>query len=314
MNLHRLTLAAAMVLQIAATSHVAAQDGQGSDALVALGTMAPGTISHSTGMAVASVVAEHGVSELRVLPHSGEALLLDLVAQGDLDFAIVNAVEAETAVARGQSDLRVAAVLYPLHVGLFVRTDSDLQALGDLKGRRVTAGFGASPAIARLLEALLASGELSPDDITPVRVADIVTGAERFADGRADAFFFALGAAKLLEVSASRPIRLLPLPDDSQAEARLQAVTPAAYVSTVMPRPGLPGLTEPTPTLTFDNLLVTRADTPDATVQDVLAALASGKAALVGRLPIFAGMDPAGFVKPGMDLPVHPAAAAWEPQ
>lgn len=276
-----------------------------------LGTMAPGTISHSTGMAIASVMIEEGGPEIRVLPQSGERVLLDLVDGGDLDFAIANALETWLAVAEdrpGGDDLAVAAVLYPLQVGLFVRADSDIATMADLAGHRVTTGFSSSPAIAQLLDAVLASAELGPDDIVATPVSDLISGADRFADGRLDAFFFALGAAKLAEVSASVPLRLLSLDEAPEAEARARTVAPVVYFGTVSPRPNLAGVTAPSVVLSFDNLLVARKDAPDADVEALVQVLRDTHDALVSRLPIFAGMDREALARVQPDLPFHAAA------
>jgi len=298
-------------LRAGAAALILGAGAAGAQAPMGLGTMAPGTVSHATGMAIAGVLAERGGPELRVLPNAGEAVLMDLLALGDLDFAVANALEAFTAIEGApDSGVQVAAVLYPLHVGLFVRADSDLQTVADLAGKRVTAGFTASPAIARLLDAVLAGGGISTDDIVPVRVGDLVTGADRFADGRADAFFFALGAAKLMEVNAGIPLRLLALPDDPAAQERIQAIAPVAYVATLPPRPNLTGVGAPTPTLSFDNLLVTRAGVTDAAVGAVLDVLRTGKDDLIARFPAFAGLNPAGLAKPDSGMPYHAAAQA----
>lgn len=276
-----------------------------------LGTMAPGTLSHSTGMAIAGVMTERGGPEIRVLPNAGEAVLLELLAEGELDFAVANAMETYRAAAgTGEDRLAVAALLYPLQVGLFVRKDSDIASVADLAGRRVTAGYAASPAIAQLLAALLAAGGLSGESIEPVNVSDLVTGADRFSDGRADAFFFALGAAKLAEIAATVPIRLLPLPGGADAQARARAVAPVVYITTVAPRPNLAGVMDPTPVLTFDNLLVTRTDTSAEAVDAILGTLIESRQALIDRLPVFAGFDASGFDDPRPGVPFHPAALA----
>ena len=303
---HALRAGAAALLLAAAPA--AAQAPMG------LGTMAPGTVSHATGMAIAGVLSERDGPEMRVLPNAGEAVLMDLLALGDLDFAIANALEAFTAMeAAPDAGVQVAAVLYPLHVGLFVRADSDLHNVADLAGKRVTAGFAASPAIARLLDAVLAGGGLSTDDVVSVRVGDLVTGADRFVDGRADAFFFALGAAKLMEVNSGIPLRLLALPSEPSTQERIQAVAPVAYVATLPPRPNLVGVGAPTPTLSFDNLLVTREGVPDAAVTAVLEVLRTGRDDLIARFPAFAGLDPATLTRPESGMPYHTAAQTAAP-
>lgn len=281
-----------------------------------LGAMAPGTISHSTALAIAGVLTDRGGPEIRVLPNAGERVLLDLLEVGELDFAIANALEVYGAAQTGDAaapKLVLAAVLYPLQVGLFVREDSGITSIADLAGRTVTTGFTASPGIGQLLGAVLATGGLSVDDVVAVPVSDLVSGADRFLDGRADAFFFALGAAKLAEVAASVPIRLVTLPEGAEAEARAQALAPVVYLAPVEPRPALTGVTAPSIVLAFDNLLVTRPDVPDAAVNALLDVLGAERAALIARLPIFAGLDPARLTQAPAGLPVHPAAADRAP-
>jgi uncharacterized protein len=298
------------VLMLAAGGAAAGQPG-----VLGLGTMAAGTMSYGTGSVIAEMMTGELKLETRVQPHSGESTLLGLLAAGELDFAIANALEAAEAFAgegafagRPQSELRIAAVLYPLRVGLFVRAESDIRTIGDLEGKRVTAGFSASSAIATLLEAALAGGGLTIDDIVAVPVTNVVAGAEQFADGRSDAFFFAIGAAKVTEIDATTPLRLLPLQGDAAAEERVEAVASEAYIEAFTPPPGMVGLNGATPVLAFDNLLVTSAATPSEMVQLVVTGLAGHRETLAASFPPFRGLDPAGLTKPGLRTPFHAAA------
>lgn len=299
-----------LVLCLTGSAAVAAQPG-----VLGLGTMAPGSLSYGTGSVIAEMMVDELELETRVQPHSGESTLLALLAAGELDFAVANALEAAEAftgeggfAGRPQNALRVAAVLYPLRVGLFVRADSDIETIGDLAGRRVTAGFSASTAIARLLEAALAGGGLGTADIVPVPVTNVVAGADQFADGRSDAFFFAIGAAKVTEIDATIPLRLLPLEDAAAAEARVQDVVAEAYIEELAPAPGLVGLAGPTPVLAFDNLLLTNAATAAEVVAAVVDGLARHQASLTDHFPPFRGLDPDGLTKPGLRTPFHAAA------
>lgn len=283
-----------------------------------LGTMAPGTLSYSTGVTVAEMMATSLDLDTRVQPNSGESVLMALLDQGDLDFAIGNALEVANAVGgagpfdgRPASNLRLVAALFPLRVGLYVRADGPLQTVADLRARRVTAGFAASPAIAQLLRAALAGGGLAPDQIEPVPVPDLVAGADRFLAGQVDAFFFATGAAKVVEVNAAVPLRLLPLQGDAAAQDRVQAVFADAFVDTVGPQPGLVGVAEATPMLSFDNLLVSHAAMPDAVVTRLLGGLAEQRQALGERFAPLRAMDPDRMVRSDLSTPYHPAALAW---
>ena len=308
----RLLKAWLVILVLAASGTAAAQPG-----VLGLGTMAAGSLSYGTGSVIAEMMVDDLKLETRVQPHSGESTLLDLLAAGELDFAIANALEAADAftgeggfAGRPQGELRIAAVLYPLRVGLFVRAESDIQTIADLQGRRVTAGFSASTAIATLLEAALAGGGLTTADIVPVPVTNVVAGAEQFADGRTDAFFFAIGAAKVTEIDATTPLRLLPLEGDEAARTRVQAVVAEAYIDDLAPGPGLVGLAGSTPVLAFDNLLLTSTATPPEVVAAVVDGLARNHSRLMAGFPPFRGLDPNGLTKPGLRTPFHSAALA----
>ena len=299
-----------VVLCLTASGSAAAQPG-----VLGLGTMAAGSLSYGTGSVIAEMMVDDLKLETRVQPHSGESTLLGLLAAGELDFAIANALEAAEAftgeggfAGRPQGELRIAAVLYPLRVGLFVRAESDIQTIADLRGRRVTAGFSASTAIASLLEAALAGGGLSSTDIVPVPVTNVVAGAEQFADGRSDAFFFAIGAAKVTEIDATTPLRLLPLEGDEVVLARVQDVVAEAYIDELAAGPGLVGFSGPTPVLAFDNLLLTSTATAPEVVAAVVGGLAHHHESLMAGFPPFRGLDPNGLTKPGLRTPFHPAA------
>ena len=285
---------------------------------VGVGTMSQGTISFSTGSVIAKVMKENMAIESRVQPYSGESVLVPLINNGEVEFGIANVLEAQQAYAgqgsfsgRAQKDLRVAAVLYPLRTAYFVRADSDIKSLADLKGKRVTVGFSAMGTVDIIARALLAAGGLNDGDYRPVLVPNVVAGATQLQNGRADAFFFAVGAAKVAEVNASVPLRILPMPTDEASLARARAIFPDGYPSNVAPGANFAGVSAPTATLGYDNLLLTSTKVPDALVTKVLDGLATQKEALIAGFPQFRGLDAKLLVKPQLATPHHPASLAW---
>ena len=113
------------------------------------------------------------------------------------------------------------AVIFPLLSSIFVRKDSPIKSLADLKGKRIPAGFSAQVTLDRIIDAVLANGGVERKDIVPVLVPNVIRGADDFVEGKIDGGFFALGAAKVLEVHKSTGgIRYLPLSDDPKAVAR----------------------------------------------------------------------------------------------
>ena len=286
---------------------------------VGLGTMSQGTLSFSTGTVIAKVMNDKIGLEARVQPNTGETVLIPLLNQGELDFGIANVLEGDDAYngkfafdGNAQANLRIASVLYPLRVAFFVRADSDIKTLADLKGKRVTYGFPAMGSLDRVAGAALANGGVTPGDIKQVLVPNVIKGAEQFVNGRADAFFFAVGAAKVAEVDASVKIRVLPMSDDATALERMHKIFPSSYLAVVPPLPNFAGVGKPTPVLAYDNLLLTAAHVPNDTVRKVVAGLAGHKKDLIAGFPLFRGLDPAKLVKDGMALPFHDGALEWK--
>jgi TRAP transporter TAXI family solute receptor len=285
---------------------------------VGVGTMSQGTISFTTGSVIAKVMKEKMGIETRVQPNSGESVLVPLINNGEIDFGIANVLESQQAFAgqgsfagRPQPNLRIAAVLYPLRTAYFVRADSDIKSLADLKGKRVTVGFSAMGTVDIIAKALLATGGLKDGDYRPVLVPNVVAGADQLQNGRADAFFFAVGAAKVAEVNAAVPLRILPMPADEAAVARMRALFADGYPSTIQPGANFAGVSQPTVTLGYDNILLTNSRVSGELVTKVVSGLASNREALIEGFPQFRGLDPKQMVKPQLATPHHPASLEW---
>lgn len=264
-----------------------------------IGTMGQGTSGYSMGAAIASILAENGVDAL-VQPSAGTSAFLPLVQTGELDFGIANAIEVAEATGgemafegRPLDELRMVARLFPFRVGVFVRDDSDIETVSDLAGERVTYGFTSQVTLNRVLNALMATENVGPDDIDQVLVPNVVRGADDFAAGQADAAFFAMGSGKVSEVDASvGGVRFLPVSDDPEAVARMQEIVPQAYVQTVEPAPNLTGVDEPMGVMSYDYVLVAGTHVPNETIRDVVNILHVNKQALAESFANFATMDP----------------------
>lgn len=307
-----ISLATALALTFAIVGSAMAQT-------VGIGTMSQGTISYGSGSVLARVLNTEMGMQARVQPNAGETTLLPLVNSGEYDFGIANVLESYEAYTgsgtfngRPQPNLRIAAAMFPLRTAIFVRADSDIHTLADLEGKRLSYGFSAMGSINVVLEALLANGGLSGSDIRPVMVPNVVAGADALQNGRADAFFFAVGGAKPSEVHAVIPLRVLPMSEDPADIARMQAIFPDGYISTVPPLPAFAGVNVPTPVLSYDNMLVTNDQVSDDMIFAVLDALASNKDALAAGVPLFGGMNPDALYKDDIVTPYHPAAREWQ--
>ena len=286
--------------------------------VLGFGTAPQGTIGYNMGSAIAKVIAETEKLQSRVQPYSGSSAILPLVNSGELDLSVCNVLEAQEAAAgegpyngRRQGNLRVLAVIFPIHVGLFVRKDSPIKSLADLKGKRIPYGYSAQLTLNRVNQAVLATAGLTEKDIVPVLVPNVTRGADDFAEGKVDAGFFAIGAAKVTEVDKTTGgIRFLQVPDDASAVAAMKKIVEYAYVNEVKPSPAFAGIAEPTKLMAYDYLVVAGAHVKDEVVYKVARAMHNHKPKLVESLRAFGGFNPKGMHKE-MPAPFHPGAVKY---
>jgi TRAP transporter TAXI family solute receptor len=285
---------------------------------VGVGTTPQGSMNYAMGSAVAKVIAEKVKVPARVQPNSGDSVLLPLVNNGELTYGLTNITEALDAMSgagaykgRKNADLRLASILIPVKTGFFVKKDSPIKSLADLKGKRVTYGYTAQPAFKPIIDALLANGGLTPADIRPVLVPNLIRGAEDFANGNADAFHFSVGAAKVTEVDAAvGGLRLLPLSTAPAALEAMKKIYPLGYPSELGPRPGLVGISQPVHTFAMDLAMFVGAGEKEDNVYKVVKALAENKADLAATFAPMIEFDVSRMYKE-VPMSFHPGAVRY---
>ena len=283
--------------------------------VLGFGTAPQGSIGYNMGSAIAKVMAETEKLQSRVQPYSGSSAILPLLNSGELDLSVCNVLEAQEAAngegpysGRKQPNLRVLAVIFPIYSSLFVKKDAPFRTIAELKGKRIPFGYTAQVTLQRINEAILATAGLTAKDIVPVLVPNVIRGVDDFAEGKADAGFFALGAAKVSEVDKTTGgIRYLPVSDAPKDVAAMQKIMPYAYVTLVNPSPAFAGLAGPTKLMAYDYLVVAGAHVKDEVVYRVAKAMYENKPKLVESLRAFGGFDPDNMHK-SMPAPFHPGA------
>ncbi|MFL5108265.1 MAG: TAXI family TRAP transporter solute-binding subunit, partial [Xanthobacteraceae bacterium] len=168
-----------------------------------LATMQPGTLNHTTGSAIAKVLKEKASMNALVQPTAGESVIIPLVGRGEAELGIANALEVSVATEGARlPELRLIGALHPLPTAYFVRKDTSMRTVADLRGKKVVYGFSAQRVLDIVMRAMLATGGLTEKDISPVLVPNVIRGADDFVAGAADMFYFAFGAPKVREVDA----------------------------------------------------------------------------------------------------------------
>lgn len=280
---------------------------------VGIATSNPGSLFHNIGTAVANAVNAAGI-DMTVTPATSPNQFIPFMNSGGIEFGVANMQEVSYAV-EGKAwwdgtpnpNIRVVTMLMPLREAIFVRADSDIMSVADLKGKRVTDGFTAQNTIIPQLDAILSTAGLTRADIVPVNVPSVVAGADAFISGQADAFIFAHGAGKVREADAAvGGLRALPVADTSEAALETaRGHWPAAFF-TDMKAGSSPGVLEDATYFAFDQVVFTHAGVPDDVVYAVAKAIHEGKETMAGTFPPFGAFDP-------MKMHGDPVAAEFHP-
>jgi len=278
-----------------------------------IATMQPGTLNHTTGSAIAKVLKEKGGMNVLVQPTAGETTLIPMVGRAEADLGIANIAEVVN-VTRGtgagqQPELRLIGSIHALRVAFFVRKDSDLKTMADLKGKRVTAGYSAMRTIDTIVHAMLGTGGLTIGDVKPVPVPNVLRGADDFLSGTADTFMFAFGAAKVREVDATvGGVRALEIPEAGMAASR--KIFQYGYLTEVSPGPVFVGVPQKMKVYSYDNMLFTNAKVKDEIVYKMVEVMDGNSADLAAVQPALRGFSAAGLYKQ-YDIAYHPGALKY---
>src|SRR6476659_6013934 len=295
--------ATAVALALASSTLVNAQT-------FGLATMQPGSLNHTTGSAIAKVVKEKAGLNTLVQPTAGETVIIPLVGRGETEFGLANALEVSVVNENNRlPDLRLIGVLHPLPTAYFVRKDSAMRSMADLKGKKIVWGFSAQRTIDIVARAMLATVGLTDKDITPVLVPNVIRGADDFISGAVDTFYFAFGAPKVREVDATvGGIRALEVPESGMPAARKFYAD--GYLAPGVPNGFFIGVEKPMGIYTWDNMIFTNAKVPDDVVYKFIDTLEKNKAELVTIQPALRDFSAAALYKK-YDLPYHPGALKY---
>ncbi|HXF88980.1 MAG TPA: TAXI family TRAP transporter solute-binding subunit [Xanthobacteraceae bacterium] len=280
-----------------------------------IGTGKQGFWTYSAGAAIAKVATDNGLN-LRIQPYGGTSAYVPAVNAKEIEFGLANELETNYAVTgrviyegKPQPEVRIVAILSPLYSVLFVRKDSPIKTIADLKGKRVPSDFVSQRVLDVLVQGTLANAGLSYADVQKVPVPNVVGGANEFAEGKADTFMFALGAGAVAETDAKvGGVRVLPIDPSKEAMDRMRKFIPVAYPIKLEPRKGLVGILEPTMVYAYDYILLANSKVPDDVVYRLAKAMHANKDALAASFPALRDFNPKRMAKDTTPVQFHPGA------
>jgi TRAP transporter TAXI family solute receptor len=282
---------------------------------VGIATSNPGSLFHNIGTAVANAANAGGLNTT-IQPATSPNQYLPFVNSGGIEFGVANLQEVSYSI-NGEAwwngvsnpNIRVVAHLMPLVEAIFVRADSDIMTVGDLKGKPMTDGYTAQNTILPQLDAFYSTAGLSRADMVPVSVASVVAGADAFVAGDTVGFIFAHGAGKVREADAAvGGLRALGVADDSEAAlAAAREFWPTAFFKS-LPADSMPGVLEETTYIAFPQVVFTNADVTDDVVYAMTKAMYEHAETMAKTFPPFRAFKPADMHGPSGAAAYHPGA------
>ncbi len=273
--------------------------GAASAQTVGIATSNPGSLFHNIGSAVANASNEAGLNAT-IQPATSPNQYIPFVNDGGIEFGVANLQEINYAVTGdawwggvSNPEIRVVAMLMPLREAIFVRADSDIMTIADLRGRRMTDGYTAQSTIIPQIDALLSTAGLTRDDIVSVQVPSVVAGADAFMAGEADAFIFAHGAGKVREADAAvGGLRALAITDPSdETLAMAREHWPTGFFTDIAAGT-TPGVLEDGVYFAYPQIVFTHSGVPDDVVYAMAKALYENQETMAATFPPFRLFDP----------------------
>ena len=224
-----------------------------------------GTTGYNQAVGIGSVIKNKIGSNLRVLPGKNDVSRLAPLLDGKAQFSAtgsdcVYSQEALYTFGRkgwGPSPARLVIlnVSDAASTSLATAKDAGIKTLYDLKGKRVAWVKGA-PALNKAVEAYLAFGNLTWDDVVKVEVSGYGASVNAMIEGQLDALNGATNSPPFLKVESSpRGLHFPPVPhDDTEGWKRLNAVVPwffkhRATLGAAIPKEGQEMANTPYPVL-----------------------------------------------------------------
>ncbi|MFT7441106.1 MAG: TRAP transporter TAXI family solute receptor [Sulfitobacter sp.] len=282
---------------------------------VGIATSNPGSLFHNIGTAVANAANAAGLNTT-IQPATSPNQYIPYVNSGGIEFGVSNLQEVDYAIT-GEAwwngvknpNLRIVANLQPLLEAIFVRGDSDIMSVADLKGKRMTDGYTAQNTILPQLSAIYATAGLTRDDVEQVSVASVVAGADAFMAGDTVGFIFAHGAGKVREADAAvGGLRALGIDDPSDANlAAAREYWPTASFQDVAGG-SMPGVTEDTTYIAFPQVVFTHADVSDEVVYQMAKAIYEQASVMGESFPPMRAFNPQDMMGDPGTAEFHPGA------
>ena len=268
--------------------------GQASAQAVGIATSNPGSLFHNIGTAVANAANKADINTT-IQPATSPNQYIPFVGSGGIEFGVANLQEVNYALEGKEwfegsvnPELRIVGQIMPLIEAIFVRKDSDIHTIADLRGKPMVDGYTAQNTILPQLDAMYATAGMTRADMEPISVPSVVGGADAFISGDAVGFIFAHGAGKVREADAAvGGLRALSIEETPENLETIRKFWPVGFFETLAPSQASPGVLEEASFFAYPQIIFTHAGVDEETVYKLTKAVYESKDTMVQTFPPF---------------------------
>ncbi|NQV56723.1 MAG: TAXI family TRAP transporter solute-binding subunit [Rhodospirillales bacterium] len=311
---HRAQFLSALAVAFAATVAVSPSMAQ----TVVYGTDKVGSIVNATGGTIGKIISQRSALTVRVRSFAGPEAWIPELDSGKVQFGSHFAASFFVAFNNVGSRLHtknlrlVRSSKGASLLGFMVRKDSPIKSIKDLKGKRVTSGYGGQPVIRVMTEASLAAHGLTYNDVTKVPTVAVVGGVQAIVEGRADAAWASPMMPQARQANAKVGIRFVPMNDLTDAQMdTIRKVSKMPFLYADKFKGNMPYFPKGTQLLTQEMYVIASSHTSDKAVRAAAEALWNNEAELRKSHRALAGFLNKSSVSLLAELPYHPAAIAF---
>jgi TRAP transporter TAXI family solute receptor len=281
-----------------------------------IGSNPAGTNFHLIAGGFAKLLQEHlGIPSI-VRPYSGSSVYIPMLQRGEIAMGVNSGIDSYLAYEglspypAAMRSLRGLLGVYPLGYMYWVRANSGLQRIEDLRGKRVVVNYRGLVVLDQLNRAILATGGLTDADIEPVTTAGLAEGARAVLEGRADAVAMGYRLPLVGQMHASIPggLRFLTMGED---EARVENMMPGAWVTDVEPGPATVGIERPLRIANYQTYLNTGTHLEEGLAYDIVAAIHAQWGSLRADYAFMSTVAAADIAPSNQPHPFHPGAVRY---
>jgi len=233
------------------------------------------------------------------------------LSSGDADFALIqndiayfakNGTGIEAFQGNAVENLQGVATLYPETITVVTLADTDITQLSDLSGATINTGDLGSGTQVNALQILDAVGITDFEE----QNASFSQAADQLRNGDIDAAFVVGGwpVGAIEDLATTNDVQLVPISGENRT-----AVKDAAswFADDTIPAGTYSGVEEAVNTVAVQAMIATRSGVPEATVEEVTAAIFDN----VSDLSIKTDFISRDSAQDGMSIELHPGAAAY---